>query len=134
MHCRRSMLLFPFQAAGDHGSFVAERFQSQAGWRTDGAALAMLVGGAGLFLAWMAADGLFLIFCGGCCSRPFSMPVQGAISRFSSFPRGMNLANAIVAITLAVAGLLVWSGFSVTRQIDTLIETWTPTCDGATMQ
>ena len=46
----------------------------------------------------------------------------------------MNLANAIVAITLAVAGLLVWSGFSVTRQIDTLIETWTPTCDGATMQ
>ncbi len=89
-----------------------------------GAALAMLAGGAGLFLAWMAANGLFLIFAGLLFAALLDACARG-VSRFSSFPRGINLAIAIIAITLAVAGLLVWSGFSVAQQIDSLIETLT---------
>jgi len=86
------------------------------------AALAMLAGGAGLFLVWMAANGLLLIFAGLLFAALLDACVRG-VSRLLPLSRGINLTIVIVAITLGVAGLLVWSGFSVAQQIDSLIET-----------
>ncbi len=86
------------------------------------AALTLLAGGAGLFLAWMAANGLFLIFAGLLFAALLDACVRG-VSRLFSIPRGWNLAIVIVAMTLVIAGLLVWSGFSVAQRIDALIET-----------
>jgi predicted PurR-regulated permease PerM len=86
--------------------------------------LAMLAGGAGLFLAWMAADGLFLIFAGLLFAALLDACMRG-LSRLLSIPRGWNLAIVSIAIALAIAGLLVWSGLSVAQQIDALVETLT---------
>ncbi len=86
------------------------------------AALTVLVGAAGLFLAWMAADGLFLIFAGLLFAALLDACMRG-LSQLFAMPRRLNLAIVIVAMTLVVAGLLVWSGFSVAQRIDVLIET-----------
>jgi len=87
-----------------------------------GAVLAMLAGGAGLFLAWMAANGLLVIFAGLLFAALLDACVRG-VSRLVPLSRGVNLTIVIVAMTLAVAGFAVWSGFSVAQQIDSLIET-----------
>jgi predicted PurR-regulated permease PerM len=85
------------------------------------AVLVGLAGGAGLFLAWMAADTLLLIFAGllfaallDACTRWLSMllPLQ----------RSWNLAIVSVIIAIVIAGLLSWSGFSVARQINDLMQ------------
>jgi predicted PurR-regulated permease PerM len=84
------------------------------------AVLIALAGGAGLFLAWMAADALLLIFAGllfaallDACTRGLSMVLP--------LRRAWNLAIVSIAIAIAIAGLLFWSGFSVAQQINDFV-------------
>ncbi len=84
------------------------------------AVLVGLAGGAGLFLAWMAAGTLLLIFAGllfaallDACTR--------ALSTQLPLSRAWNLAIVSVAITIVVVGLLFWSGFSFAQQINDLM-------------
>jgi predicted PurR-regulated permease PerM len=81
-----------------------------------------LAGGAGLFLAWMAADALLLIFAGLLLAALLDACTRG-LSRLVPIRRGWNLAIVSVTITIVIAGLLVWSGFSIAQQINNLIHT-----------
>ncbi len=95
---------------------------SQAfGGGTVRATLIGLAGGAGLFLAWIAANSLFLIFAGllfavllDACTR--------ALAKVVPVGRGWNLAIVCFGIAMIVLGLLFWSGYSVALQIDQLLQ------------
>ena len=84
------------------------------------AVLVGLAGGAGLFLAWMAADALLLIFSGLLFAALLDACTRG-LSTISPIGRGWNLTIVSVTIALAIAGLLVWSGFSVAQQINEFV-------------
>ena len=83
--------------------------------------LVALAGGAGLFLAWMAADALLLIFAGLLFAALLDACTRG-LSMLLPISRAWNLAIVSVAIAIAIAGLLFWSGFSFARQINELVQ------------
>jgi predicted PurR-regulated permease PerM len=76
---------------------------------------------AGLFLAWMAADALILLFAGVLFAALLDACTRG-LSTVLPIHRGFNLAIVSIAIALAVVGLMFWSGFSVAQQIDHLLQ------------
>jgi predicted PurR-regulated permease PerM len=82
--------------------------------------LLALAGGAGLFLAWMAADTLFLIFAGLLFAALLDACTRG-LAKLLPIGRVWNLAIVTFSIALFIAGLLVWSGFSVALQINDLL-------------
>ena len=75
---------------------------------------------AGLFLAWMAADALLLLFAGVLFAALLDACTRG-LSSILPIHRGFNLAIVSIAIALALAGLMFWSGFSVATQINDLV-------------
>jgi predicted PurR-regulated permease PerM len=79
-----------------------------------------LAGGAGLFLAWMAADTLLLIFAGLLFAALLDACTRG-LTKVLPISRGWNLAIVSFTIAIVIAGLLVWSGFSIARQITALL-------------
>jgi predicted PurR-regulated permease PerM len=84
------------------------------------AVLVGLAGGAGLFLAWMAAGTLLLIFAGLLVAALLDACTRG-LSALLPLNRSWNLAIVSVTIAIVVAGLLFWSGFSVAQQINDLL-------------
>jgi predicted PurR-regulated permease PerM len=88
---------------------------------TERAVLVALAGGAGLFLAWMAADALLLIFAGLLFAALLDACTRG-LSMMLPIRRGWNLAIVSIAIAIAIAGLLFWSGFSIAQQINDLMQ------------
>lgn len=84
------------------------------------AVLVALAGGAGLFLAWMAAGTLFLLFAGLLFAALLDACTRG-LAKLLPIGRGWNLAIVCLILTIAIAGLLVWSGFSIALQIDQLV-------------
>ena len=88
------------------------------------AALVGLAGGAGLFLAWMAADTLLLIFAGLLFAALLDACTRG-LSLLLPLHRSWNLAIVSVGITIVIAGLLFWSGFSFAQQINDLVRALT---------
>jgi predicted PurR-regulated permease PerM len=97
-----------------------EAASGAAGAGTMRAVLVGLAGGAGLFLAWMAAGTLLLIFAGLLFAALLDACTRG-LSLLLPLPRAWNLAIVSVAIAIIVAGLLFWSGFSVAQQISDLM-------------
>ena len=97
--------------------------ERSSGLASGGALTAVLVGlagAAGLFLAWMAAGTLLLIFAGllfaallDACTRWLSLLLP--------LSRAWNLTIVSVAIAIVVVGILFWSGFSVAQQINDLM-------------
>ena len=84
------------------------------------AVLVGLAGGAGLFLAWMAAGTLLLIFAGLLFAALLDACTRG-LALLLPLKRAWNLAIVSVIIAIIVAGLLFWSGFSVAQQINDLV-------------
>ena len=85
------------------------------------AVLVALAGGAGLFLAWTAADTLLLIFAGLLFAALLDACTRG-LSKLLPIGRGWSLAIVSLAIAIFTAGLLVWSGYSIARQITDLFD------------
>lgn len=85
------------------------------------AVLVALAGGAGLFLAWMAANTLFLIFAGLLFATLLDACTRG-LGKFLAIGHGWNLTIVSVGLAIAVSGVLVWSGFSVALQINALLD------------
>ena len=88
---------------------------------TERAVLVALAGGGGLFLAWMAVDALLLIFAGLLFAALLDACTRG-LSMLLPIRRGWNLAIVSVAIAIVITGLLFWSGFSIARQINDLVQ------------
>lgn len=84
------------------------------------AVVVALAGGAGLFLAWKAADTLFLIFAGLLFAALLDACIRG-LAKLLPIGHGWNLAIVSLTIAIVVAGLLVWSGFSIAQQINDLV-------------
>jgi predicted PurR-regulated permease PerM len=85
------------------------------------AVLVGLAGGAGLFLAWTAADTLFLIFAGLLFAALLDACTRG-LARVLPIGRGWNLAIVCLGFAVAILGLLFWSGYSIALQIDQLMQ------------
>lgn len=85
------------------------------------AVLVALAGGAGLFLAWMAADTLLLIFAGLLFAALLDACTRG-LSKLLPIGHGWSLAIVSLAFAIVTAGLLVWSGYSIARQITDLLD------------
>ena len=85
------------------------------------AVLVGLVGGAGLFLAWMAANTLFLIFAGLLFAALLDACTRG-VSKVLPIGRGWNLAIVCLCFAVAIVGVLSWSGYSISSQIDQLMQ------------
>ena len=85
------------------------------------AVLVGLAGGAGLFLAWVAAGPLLLIFAGLLFAALLDACTRG-LSMLLPLHRSWNLAIVSVTITIVIAGLLFWSGLSVAQQINELVQ------------
>jgi len=85
------------------------------------AVLVALAAGAGLFVGWMAADTLLLIFAGLLFAALLDACTRG-LAKVLPIGRGWNLAIVSFAIAGVIAGLLVWSGFSFARQITDLLD------------
>jgi predicted PurR-regulated permease PerM len=85
------------------------------------AALVALFTAAALFLAWMAADALLLIFAGLLLAALLDACTRG-LSSLLPIQRGWNLAIVCVVITIVISGLIVWSGFSIAQQITAVID------------
>jgi predicted PurR-regulated permease PerM len=86
---------------------------------------AVLIGiaaGAGLFLAWMAAGTLFLIFAGLLFAALLDACARG-LAKVLPIRRHWNLTIVCLALAVAITGFLVWSGFSVALQIDQFVQT-----------
>lgn len=84
------------------------------------AVLVGLAGGAGLFLAWMAADTIFLIFAGLLFAALLDACTRG-LARLLPIGRGWNLMIVCLGLALAIVGLLSWSGYNIAFQIDELL-------------
>ena len=85
---------------------------------------AVLVGiafGAGLFLAWMAAGTLFLIFAGLLFAALLDACARG-LANVLPIRRHWNLTIVCLGLAVAVVAFLVWSGFSVALQIDQFVQ------------
>jgi predicted PurR-regulated permease PerM len=85
------------------------------------AVLIGLAGGAGLFLAWMAAGTLFLIFAGLLFAALLDACARG-LAKVLPIHRHWNLTIVCVGLAVAVVGFVVWSGFSVALQIDQFVQ------------
>jgi hypothetical protein len=85
------------------------------------AVLVGLAGGAGLFLAWMAANTLFLIFVGLLFAALLDACTRG-LGKILPLGRGWNLAIICFGFAVAIFGVLFWSGYSITSQIDQLVQ------------
>jgi predicted PurR-regulated permease PerM len=86
------------------------------------AVLVALAGTAILFLAWRATDALLLIFAGLLFAALLESCARG-LSKVLPIGHGANLAIVTVGIAVLLAGLLVWSGFSLAQDINALLET-----------
>lgn len=86
------------------------------------AALIAVISAAALFLTWMAADALLLIFAGLLLAALLDACTRG-LSSFLPIHRGWNLGIVSVVITIAITGLIVWSGFSIAQQTTAVIDT-----------
>lgn len=80
----------------------------------------LLLGAAGLFLAWMASGSLLLIF-GGLMIASLFDAASTALGRVTPFGRTWNLALVATAVTLVAAGFIYWSGVSFATQFNDLI-------------
>jgi predicted PurR-regulated permease PerM len=89
------------------------------GANTVRAVLVGLAGGAGLFLAWMAANTLFLIFAGLLFAAMLDACARG-LMRVLPIGRGWSLAIVSLVLALAIPGVLAWGGYSIALQIDQL--------------
>jgi predicted PurR-regulated permease PerM len=98
----------------------SDRSTAPAGGGTLTTVLVGLAGGAGLFLAWMAAGTLLLIFAGLLFAALLDACTRG-LSLLLPLQRAWNLAIVSVIIAIVVVGLLLWSGFSVAQQINDLV-------------
>jgi predicted PurR-regulated permease PerM len=98
-----------------------ERLAAAFGAGAIKAVVIALAGGAGLFLAWMAADTLLLIFAGLLFAALLDACTRG-LSILLPLRRPENLAIVSVTIAIGIAGLLFWSGFSVALQINDLVQ------------
>lgn len=85
------------------------------------AVLVGLAGGAGLFLAWMAAETLFLIFAGLLFAALLDACTRG-LAKVLPISRGWNLTIVCLAFVLTIIGLLFWSGYSIALQVDQLLD------------
>jgi predicted PurR-regulated permease PerM len=85
---------------------------------------AVLIGiavGAGLFLAWMAAGTLFLVFAGLLFAALLDAGA-GGLAKLLPIHRHWNLTIVCLGLAVAVVGFLVWSGLSVALQIDQFVQ------------
>jgi predicted PurR-regulated permease PerM len=85
---------------------------------------AVLIGiaaGAGLFLAWMAAGTLFLVFAGLLFAALLDAGARG-LAKLLPIHRHWNLTIVCLGLAVAVAGFVVWSGLSVALQIDQFVQ------------
>jgi predicted PurR-regulated permease PerM len=85
---------------------------------------AVLIGiaaGAGLFLAWMAAGTLFLVFAGLLFAALLDAGARG-LAKLLPIHRHWNLTIVCLGLAVAVVGFLVWSGLSVALQIDQFVQ------------
>jgi predicted PurR-regulated permease PerM len=85
---------------------------------------AVLIGiaaGAGLFLAWMAAGTLFLIFAGLLFAALLDACARG-LAKVLPIHRHWNLTIVCLTLAVAVTGFVVWSGLSVALQIDQFVQ------------
>lgn len=82
--------------------------------------LVALAAGAGLFLAWQTAGILLLIFAGLLFAALLDACTQGLASVLP-IGRAWRLAIVCTLIALGTAGLLVWSGYNLVEQADSLI-------------
>jgi len=89
--------------------------------RTVHAVLVGLAGGAGLFLAWMAANTLFLIFAGLLFAALLDACTRG-LAKVLPIGRGWNLAIVCLGFAVVIVGVLFWSGYSISSQIDQLVQ------------
>jgi len=85
------------------------------------AVLIGLAGGAGLFLAWMAAGTLFLIFAGLLFAALLDACARG-LAKVLPIHRHWNLTIVCLTLAVAVTGFVVWSGLSVALQIDQFVQ------------
>jgi|HubBroStandDraft_6_1064221.scaffolds.fasta_scaffold220296_2 predicted PurR-regulated permease PerM len=85
------------------------------------AVLIGLAGGAGLFLAWMSAGTLFLIFAGLLFAALLDACARG-LGKLLPIHRHWNLAIVCLALAVALTGFVIWSGFSVALQIDQFVQ------------
>lgn len=84
------------------------------------AVVVALAGGAGLFLAWMAANTLFLIFAGLLFAALLDTCTR-SLGKLLAISHGWNLTIVSVGLAIAIMGVLVWGGFSVALQINALV-------------
>jgi predicted PurR-regulated permease PerM len=85
---------------------------------------AVLIGiaaGAGLFLAWMAAGTLFLIFAGLLFAALLDACARG-LAKVLPIHRHWNLTIVCLGLAVAVVAFLIWSGLSVALQIDQFVQ------------
>jgi predicted PurR-regulated permease PerM len=85
------------------------------------AVLIGLAGGAGLFLAWMAAGTLFLIFGGLLFAALLDAGARG-LAKVLPIHRHWNLTIVCVGLVVAFTAFLIWGGFSVAQQIDQFVQ------------
>jgi len=85
------------------------------------AVLIGLAGGAGLFLAWMSAGTLFLIFAGLLFAALLDACARG-LGKLLPIHRHWNLAIVCLALAVGLTGFVIWSGFSVALQIDQFVQ------------
>jgi predicted PurR-regulated permease PerM len=85
------------------------------------AVLLALAGGAGLFLAWTAANTLFLIFAGLLFAALLDACTRG-LAKVLPIGHGWNLAIVCLGFAVLILGLLFWSGYSMALQIDQLLQ------------
>jgi predicted PurR-regulated permease PerM len=94
---------------------------SAFGYSAVHAVLVGIAASAGLFLAWMAAGTLFLIFAGLLFAALLDACARG-LARVLPIHRHWNLTIVCLGLAVAVVAFLVWSGFSVALQIDQFVE------------
>ncbi len=74
---------------------------------------------AGLFLAWMAAETLLLVFAGILLGVLFDTLAR-ALGHVLPIGHGWRLAIVCIVLTAAIAGALAWSGYTLASEWDQL--------------
>jgi predicted PurR-regulated permease PerM len=82
--------------------------------------LTALAGSAGLFLAWQAAGALLLIFAGLLVAALLDACTRG-LARVLPVGRVWRLAIVCALIALGTAWLLLWSGYNLVQQANSLV-------------
>lgn len=83
--------------------------------------LVALAGAAGLFLAWQTAGALLLIFAGLLLASVLDACTRG-LAYLLPVGRGWRLALVCTVIVLGIPWLLVWGGYNLVEQADSLIQ------------